>query len=155
VQTQQVVVPGVSTQQSSSSAVVNASGANAYGTAQSQSSGVSIGPSVRTVQTGSMNFLLGKYPRVWLGLMFDLERTDGKAILSSFSWDSHAPKAGMKIGDEVLAFDGRDIKDPEGGKPLFYTAKAGEVVTVVVRRAGERLEFQVPYIDRFSKKKTD
>jgi hypothetical protein len=152
VQSQQVTVPGFATAQQTSNAVVSVSGSTGFGTANSQSTGFAVGPSVMTVQTGRMFFLIGKYPKVWLGLITEKNRADQKAIISEFSWDSPAPKSGLQIGDELVAVDGRDIRDPEGAKALFFTAKAGDVVSVVIRRRGEQKEFSMPYIDRFAMK---
>ena len=151
VQTQQVAVPGFATTQQTSNAVVSANGQTAFGTANSQGTGFAVGPSVRTVQTGTMNFVVGKYPRVWLGLLMEKNRADRKAVIADFSWDSPAPKAGMRAGDELVAVDGRDVRDPEGAKALYFTAKAGDVVSVVIRRAGEQKELSMPYIDRFAR----
>lgn len=153
VQSQQVVVPGFATAQQTSNAVVSVNGSTGFGTANSQGTGFAVGPSVKTVQTGSMSFLIGKYPKVWLGLITEKNRADRKAVISEFSWDSPAPKAGLQVGDELVAVDGRDIRDPEGAKALYFTAKAGDVVSVVIRRQGEQKEFSMPYIDRFPKKK--
>ena len=117
-----------------------------------QGTGFAVGPSVKTVQTGSMSFLIGKYPKVWLGLIMEKNRADRKAVISDFSWDSPAPKSGLKTGDELVAVDGRDIRDPEGAKAIYFTAKAGDTVSVVIRRQGEQKELSMQYIDRFAKR---
>ena len=124
-----------------------------FGTANSQGTGYAVGPSVRNVQTGSMSFLIGKYPNVWLGLIMERSRADRKAIISDFSWDSPAPRSGLQSGDELVAVDGRDIRDPESAKALYLSSKAGDVVSVVIRRRGEQKEYSMPYINRFPKKK--
>ena len=99
-----------------------------------------------------MSFLIGKYPKVWLGLIMEKNRADRKPVISDFSWDSPAPKSGLKTGDELVAVDGRDIRDPEGVKAVYFTAKAGDTVSVVIRRQGEQKEFSMQYIDRFAKR---
>jgi hypothetical protein len=152
VQNRQVVVPGFSATQQTSNAVVSVNGATGFGTVNSQGTVYAVGPSTRNVQTGTMNFLFGKYPRVWLGLIMERDRTDGKAVISDFSWDSPAPKAGLRIGDQLVAVDGRDIRDPEAGKAVFFTAMPGDIAAVVIRRAGVQEEYSIPYIDRFAKR---
>jgi hypothetical protein len=153
VQNQQVVVPGFATAQQTSNAVVSANGSTAFGTANSQGTAFAVGPSVRNVQTGSMNFLIGKYPKVWLGLVMEKNRADRKAVISDFSWDSPGLKSGLQVGDELVAIDGRDVRDPEGAKALYFSAKAGDIASVVVRRGGEQKEFPMPYVERFPKGK--
>jgi predicted metalloprotease with PDZ domain len=152
VQTREETVPGIVTQQQSRNAVLSVNGSTGFGTASSQGTAFAVGPSVRSVQTGSMNFLVGKYPKVWLGLIIEMKRADRKIVISDFSWDSPAPKAGIQVGDELVAVDGRDVRDPESGKNIFFTARAGEIISVVIKRGGELKEFSMPYIDRFSKR---
>src|ERR1700704_6881650 len=81
VQSKQVMVPGVASVQSSSTAVASVNRSSGVGAVQSQGSGYAVGPSIQEVQTGSMNFLLGKYPRVWLGMIFETSRQDQRAVL--------------------------------------------------------------------------
>lgn len=152
VQTSQVQIPASTTVTSSGTAIVAANGAAAVGVAQAQNSAYSVGPSVRDVKTGNMSFLLGKYPKVWLGLVMEKGRPERKGFISGFSWDSPAPAAGVLVGDEVVAIDGREPADPEGIKFLLVTGKPGDAASVVVRRNGEQKVFQMKYISRFSPK---
>lgn len=152
VQTHQETTPGFASVQSTGSATVNVSKTSGYGSANTQGTGFAVGPSVRNVQTGSMVFLFGTYPKVWLGLIMEPNRSDRKVVIADFAWDSPAPKAALRVGDELLAVGGRDIRDPEASKDLYFTAKAGDKVSVVAKRGEDRLELFVPYVDRFPRK---
>ncbi|MBI3713152.1 MAG: RIP metalloprotease RseP, partial [Burkholderiales bacterium] len=64
------------------------------------------------------------------------------ALLSAVQENGPAAKAGLKVGDVVLAIDGRDIKD---GQELAETVgrSAGQNLRLTLRRGDETLELPV------------
>lgn len=64
------------------------------------------------------------------------------ALLSAVQENGPAAKAGLKVGDVVLAIDGRDIKD---GQELAETVgrSAGQILRLTLRRGDETLELPV------------
>jgi len=60
----------------------------------------------------------------------------GGVVISKIFPDSPADQAGLKVGDVVLAVDGREIFDPRGLKFRIATRNVGEQATLDVVRAG-------------------
>ena len=52
----------------------------------------------------------------------------------------------------AIAIGGRDVRDPESSRALYYSAKAGDIVTLASRRQVAQKEVSMPYVDRFPKK---
>lgn len=71
-----------------------------------------------------------------------LERTGG-ALVSGFSDDSAAKKAGLKVRDVIVAFNGQDIGSAADLPPMVGATKPGTKAKVTVMRDGKKLEFDV------------
>jgi len=70
------------------------------------------------------------------------------AIVADVDQDGTASKAGLRVGDIVLALDGKSI---ENGRQLdvnLYRRSAGEVARLDVLRGSERLRLAVGVVDR-------
>lgn len=77
----------------------------------------------------------------------DLSR-DWGVVLGDVEPDSPADKAGLKVGDIVLALDGRVMEDARELEVALYRRALGEKVDIEVLRGTERLTFHVEVIER-------
>ena len=71
-----------------------------------------------------------------------LERTGG-ALVNSFSEDSAAKKAGLQVGDVIVAFNGQELNSASDLPPLVGATKPGTKAVVTVVRDGKRRDFDV------------
>lgn len=82
----------------------------------------------------------GKVTRGWLGVgiqpltrelaeSFDIENTKG-ALVNEVYPDSPAANAGIKPGDIIIRFNGKDVEDSKGLQVLVGSAGVGTMVTV-------------------------
>ncbi len=78
------------------------------------------------------------YP-VYLGLSF----VEGKLELSSVNEDGPAGKAGLKVGDEVIEFNGKKISDQASFRRELVRLKPNDSVKIVVQRGDERIELEM------------
>lgn len=96
---------------------------------------------------------LGKTQRGWLGVKIQ-EVTDemaesmglGKArgaLVIEVSPDSPAGKAGIKLGDVITRFDGRDVKEMRQLPRIVAETKIGKEVDVDVFREGKTHSFDI------------
>ena len=94
--------------------------------------------------------------RPWLGVgaqditaeianSLGLEKPSG-AMISSLHSASPFAKAGVKVGDAVLAINGKPIRDSSELKFRLLTLPIGSIVKIVVLRGGEMLEAEVTTI---------
>jgi S1-C subfamily serine protease len=60
------------------------------------------------------------------------------ALVGDVLPDSPAAKAGIKVGDIVVEFDGKAVKSAEDLDKLIKTKKAGDRVNVKVKRSGDK-----------------
>jgi serine protease Do len=67
----------------------------------------------------------------------------GGALVSGFSPDSAAQKAGVKIGDVITAFDGREIARSAELPPLVGSMRPGAKVELTLFRDGKTLKMPV------------
>jgi hypothetical protein len=80
----------------------------------------------------------------YLGSVPDMGATEVAGVrLSAVRADSPAERAGMKQGDIVVEFAGKPVKDLQTYSNALYAQKPGDVVDVVIVRAGERLTMKV------------
>lgn len=95
----------------------------------------------------------GKIVRGWLGVMiqgltpdlaksFGLEEPKG-ALVANVLPGGPAEKAGIKRGDIVLEFDGKDISDARTLSRIVAATPPGKTVDVVVLRDGKRQSIRV------------
>lgn len=81
---------------------------------------------------------------VYLGSIPDMSAVDVAGVkLMGVRSGSPAEKAGMREGDVIVEFDGRPVKDLQGYSDALFTRKPGDVVAVVVLRAGARVTLSV------------
>jgi serine protease Do len=95
----------------------------------------------------------GKVERGWLGVSiqdltpelagsFGLKSTKG-ALIADVSKNGPADKAGLKRGDIIIAFDGKEIHDAGILRNEVATTSAGRTVNITIVRKGDRKEFSV------------
>ena len=70
---------------------------------------------------------------------------DEGAVVGGFVEGSPAATAGLKVGDRIVALDGKDVKGADDLVKLLESKKPGDEVTLSVRRAGraEAVEVKV------------
>lgn len=68
-----------------------------------------------------------------------LDKPQG-AIVSSVVKGSAADRAGIKVGDVILAFDGIPVQSPNHLQGLVATRRAGQTVRLTIWRDGQKLE---------------
>jgi serine protease Do len=95
----------------------------------------------------------GKVERGWLGvsvqdLSYDLSKTMGVegargALVSEVIKGSPAQKAGLKQGDVVVAFNGKEIRDASQLRNEAASTTIGKEARVTVLREGNKLEIPV------------
>ena len=95
----------------------------------------------------------GEVRRGWLGVRiqdltadlaksFGLERVVG-ALVTEVMPDSAADRAGLKRGDILLRFDGREVRGVRDLQLKVASKATGSTVEVVVLRAGKELSLRV------------
>jgi len=95
----------------------------------------------------------GRVSRGWLGVLIqdvtrDLAETFGLrhprgALVAQVLAGSPAEKAGIKAGDVILSFDGKDVPTSSNLPPLVGAAKVGATAPVEVLRNGEEMTLDV------------
>ncbi|TML54841.1 MAG: PDZ domain-containing protein [Actinobacteria bacterium] len=76
----------------------------------------------------------GTVKHAYLGVR--IESVSGGAKITTIVGDAPAAKAGLKVGDVITAFNGKTITSADELTAAVTAAKAGEQVTVTVRRDG-------------------
>jgi len=93
----------------------------------------------------------GKVRRAFLGISFEpVDREDQKrlgidhGVLVTAVYDGYpASKAGMKMNDVILEFDGRKVNDPNAFQAMVAGKRAGELVTLKLNRGGKETIVEV------------
>jgi serine protease Do len=99
----------------------------------------------------------GKVTRGWIGVtiqeltpelaqQFGLKRSKG-ALVSDVVKDGPAAKAGIKRGDIITEFNGKDVKDVSGLRNLVSQSKAGSSIALKLLRAGKELTITVTILE--------
>jgi serine protease Do len=78
---------------------------------------------------------------VWLGVRPDEGAKDAK--LSAVTPKSPAEEAGLKPGDVITKFDGKEVKTYEEMVKLLQARKAGDEVTLLIKRGDETKELKL------------
>jgi len=95
----------------------------------------------------------GKVTRGWLGVViqevtrelaqsFDMDRAYG-ALVARVLPDSPAGKAGLKVGDVIVEFNGREVTRSSALPPMVGRTPVGSMARVAVVRDGERRTLRV------------
>jgi serine protease Do len=95
----------------------------------------------------------GRVARGYLGVLiqdvtrelaesFGLKRPSG-ALVAQVLPDGPAAKAGIRPGDVILAFNGKELTRSAQLPPLVGTSRINEPADLVVLRGGKRMEFKV------------
>jgi hypothetical protein len=80
-------------------------------------------------------------PRPYLGTVPDMGAADTPGLrLSGVTPGSPADSAGLTAGDVIVQLGGIEVKDLYSYSEALYARKAGETITIVVMRAGSRVE---------------
>ena len=101
----------------------------------------------------------GKVVRGFLGVVpqdftpdmaesFELEKGTRGVILPEITPDSAADKAGLKAGDIVIKFDGKDVTDADQFRRIVAIVKPGTKVDMLVIRGGKRKTITVELAER-------
>ncbi len=95
----------------------------------------------------------GKVIRAWLGVKIQpvddrtakamkLDTRNG-ALIAEVVEDSPAEEAGIKIGDVIIKFDGKEVKDPSHLQNLASNSEVGKVKDLVVIRGKKERKLKV------------
>lgn len=78
---------------------------------------------------------------VWLGVRADDAAKDAK--LGAVTPKSPAEEAGLKVGDIIMKFDGKEVKTYDDMVKFLQARKAGDEVPLLVKRGGDMLDLKV------------
>jgi serine protease Do len=95
----------------------------------------------------------GHVSRGWLGVLIqdiskDLAESFGMsqphgALVAKVLPDSPARAAGIRVGDVIVSFDGKDIEESASLPPIVGSSKVGKEIPVGIIRNGKRIEVKV------------
>ncbi len=88
----------------------------------------------------------GSVTRGWLGVKMGQVSEDGNAkgaLVAGLTEQSPAATAGIKSGDVILKFDGKEIVKPQDLSRAVAAVKPGATVTVDITRNGQNETIQV------------
>ncbi len=88
------------------------------------------------------------YGSSYLGSIPDMTPRDFGLRLTGVREGSPAEKGGLRAGDVVVEFDGKEIGDIYAYTYALQDTKPGDVVTIVVERDGERVTLEVTLGER-------
>ena len=80
--------------------------------------------------------------KVKLGVFFTPNKNQSKLEVKSLSPNGSAEKAGVKVGDTLIAIDGKKITPLTGVSSILEGKKPGELVRVVVSREGKAFSLE-------------
>ena len=81
---------------------------------------------------------------MYLGSIPDMSAAGAQGLrLSGVRPGSPADSAGLKAGDVVVEFGGKEVTDLQSYSDALYSHRPGEEVDVVVLRAGDRVKLKV------------
>ena len=136
-ETKTVVNPGYSSYQSNGSAFVSGNQYSAYGSANQQATGYSVGPSITTYNFPWGVFSAWVYRPSKSGINLGYDN-----IVTGFHLNCDAEAAGMRVGDIVVGIDGFDINDNALVQHLM-NIKPGDQCTYTVSQNGKRKDFVI------------
>jgi serine protease Do len=74
---------------------------------------------------------------------FKLESDKNDCTVTTVDKNSPADKAGMRVGDVILKFDGKEVKNYEDVRTIFRKKKPGDEVEIEVKRDTETLTLRL------------
>jgi putative serine protease PepD len=83
----------------------------------------------------------GEVEHAYLGV--SLESAEEGVAVTSVVASSPAAEAGVRSGDVIVAFDGRDVASSSELRVLVDAKRPGDTVTLTVLRSGERVEVEI------------
>lgn len=93
--------------------------------------------------------VVSRRPRPWLGL-YTIAREDGGVVVDGFAATGPARTAGFRKGDRIVRVNGIAIGSQEEFYEQLWSAQAGDVVVVTVRRDASVHRIPVRSVDRQS-----
>jgi len=106
-----------------------------------------IGGSRDTKDVPHLQAAIGVYAKATLGVIYDEEkRKQRKLVVAAFRSTSKAQDAGLRIGDEIIEYDGHLPSDPKFQRTMLSSYEPGQVMKVHVRRGAETLTVDVPMV---------
>jgi serine protease Do len=78
-----------------------------------------------------------------LGIVLNRDEKDKEARITEFTDGSPSEKAGLKVGDVILKFEGKAVKTSDDIDTFMSDQKPGDVVKLEIKRGDETLEFEV------------
>lgn len=93
----------------------------------------------RLVRAEAWGTRLGATPWVGMSRVGEIDRVEVEAVVPN----GPADKAGLKKGDIILKFNGKDTPNWETLKPLVEMSGPGETVKVLVQRGETQIEFDL------------
>jgi len=88
------------------------------------------------VYTAALQIASLPQPDVELGFKADYRPKDRALVLTEVFTDSPAEHAGMKVGDAIVAIDGRALENERSQPDAWRTHRGGDRVEVTIRRPG-------------------
>jgi S1-C subfamily serine protease len=85
----------------------------------------------------------GKVRRAWLGVAVQPVALPAGLVVLAAEADTPAAKAGVLVGDILLALDGAAVRDPMELRHLLAARRPGQTVRVALSRGGEQHEVEV------------
>lgn len=114
-----------------------------YSRAEAPSSGMAVAIPIQRVQRVAEEIKKkGKVERGWLGVLI-AESEEGKVKILDVEKDSPAEKSGLREGDFILQFDGKDISSTQMLSQEIREKKPGESVNMKIGREGEEKTIKV------------
>jgi hypothetical protein len=82
----------------------------------------------------------GRGPSAYLGTIPDYADTEKPGVrLAGVREESPAEKAGLRAGDRIVRFDGKEIRDVQDYTYALFAKKPGDEVEIVVERGAEKV----------------
>ncbi len=119
-------------------------------TQQGRNSGIGFGIPWDRIEAALPQMREGKsyrYGNGYLGVAWTQDEKD-EVRIDGLPEDGPAAKAGVQVGDRILAIDGKDLKNLADAQEAIRTRFAGDKVTLTLDRNGKRVYLEVELGDR-------
>jgi len=91
---------------------------------------------------------LEERPAVELGLDFPYQPSQRANVVTRVYTNSPAERAGLKVGDQVVAFDGRRVESPADQERVWMSREPGDSVRLTIQRPGQTAPFELTGVFR-------